>query len=203
MRYIRVLKTINTTMKKMYVFAVALSVAGAVSAQSTWTVDKTHAKLGFSITHLLISEVEGSFKKFDGTVLASKEDFTDAVITLTADVNSINTDDEQRDEHLKGEDFFEVSKFNTLSFKSTSFKKVEGKKYKLEGNLTMHGVTKPVVLDVIYNGSTVHPYSKKTVAGFKVTGAVKRSDFTVGGKYPSAVLGEEVVLNANLEIIKG
>jgi polyisoprenoid-binding protein YceI len=190
-------------MKKMYALAAALLVAGSVSAQSTWTVDKTHAKLGFSITHLLISEVEGSFKKFDATVVASKEDFTDANITLTADVSSINTDDEQRDGHLKGEDFFDVAKFNTLSFKSTSFKKVEGKKYKLEGNLTLHGVTKPVVLDVIYNGSTIHPYNKKTVAGFKVSGTIKRSDFTLGEKYPAAVLGEEVVLNANLEIIKG
>jgi polyisoprenoid-binding protein YceI len=190
-------------MKKMYALVAALLVVSASFAQSTWTVDKTHAKLGFGITHLLISEVEGSFKKFDATAVASKDDFADAVINLTAEVASINTEDEQRDNHLKSEDFFDAAKFSTLTFKSTSFKKVDGKKYKLEGDLTIHGVTKPVVLDVIFNGSAVHPYNKKTIAGFKVTGKIKRTDFGIGTKYPGAVLGEEVDINANLELVKG
>ena len=191
-------------MKKMYAFAIALFVATLVSAQSpSWTVDKSHAKLGFGITHLMISDVEGSFKNFDATIQSSKEDFSDAVIELTADVNSIDTDNADRDAHLKNEDFLDVAKYGTLVFKSSSFKKVEGKKYKLAGNLTMHGVTKPVELDVIFNGVGTHPYTKKTLAGFKISGTIKRSDFGIGSKYPSAVLSDEVTLNANTEFIKG
>ncbi len=189
-------------MKKLFSLFAALIVAGSSFAQSTWKVDNSHAKLGFSITHLLISEVEGSFKKFDATIVSTKDDFTDATITLTAEVSTVNTEDEKRDGHLKSEDFFDVAKFATLTFKSTAFKKIDAKNYKLEGILTMHGVSKPVVLDVIYNGSILHPYSKKMVAGFKVSGKINRPDFGIGAKYPSAVLGEEVALNANLEFVK-
>jgi polyisoprenoid-binding protein YceI len=189
-------------MKKINTLIIALLVAGVASAQ-TWSLDKGHAKLGFGITHLMISDVEGAFTSFDAKITSSKEDFSDAVIELTADAASVNTNSEDRDKHLKNEDFFHVEKFPTLTFKSKSFTKVEGKKYKLTGDLTMHGVTKPVTLDVIFNGTAVHPYNKKTLAGFKISGTLKRSDFNFGSKYPSAVLGEEVTITANTEFIKG
>lgn len=172
------------------------------NAQTTWEADAAHSKIGFEITHMMISDVEGSFKNFQSTIVSSKPDFSDAVITLTADLNSVNTDNDQRDGHLKGEDFFDVAKFPTLTFKSTSVKKVGGNKYKVTGNLTFHGVTKPVTLDAVLRGLTTNPMSKKPTAGFKVTGTIKRADFNFGSKYGSAMLGEEVTLTANTEFVQ-
>jgi polyisoprenoid-binding protein YceI len=188
-------------MKKLNLFLVALLSVGIVSAQN-WSLDKAHAKLGFVTTHLLISEVEGSFKSFDAKLTSSKDDFSDAVIELTADINSINTDNDGRDKHLKSPDFFDAEKYATLTFKSKAFTKVDAKNYKLTGDLTLHGVTKPVTLDVVYNGTITHPFNKKLVAGFKVKGVVKRSDFSVGS-VPTAVVADEIVINGNAEFIKG
>ena len=188
-------------MKKVALFLTVLVAASTTFAQ-TWSLDKSHAKLGFSVTHLLVSDVDGSFKNFDVKVTSAKEDFSDAVIELTADVNSVNTDNEQRDTHLKSADFFDAAKYSTLTFKSKSLKKVDGKKYKLVGDLTIHGVTKQVTLDVTFNGTAVHPYNKKTVAGFKISGTFNRSDFGIGGSTPGAVVSDEVTLTSNVEIVK-
>ena len=188
-------------MKKISSLLALVLIAGSTFAQN-WSLDKAHAKLGFGVTHLLLSTVEGSFKSFDVKLTASKDDFSDAVIELTADVNTINTDMDKRDEHLKTPDFFDVAKFPTLTFKSKSFKKVDGKKYKLTGDLTLHGVTKTVDLDVIVNGPIVHPYSKKNVAGFKITGTLKRKDFGVGAGTADAVVSDDVAINANAEFSK-
>jgi polyisoprenoid-binding protein YceI len=190
-------------MKKIKLFATAVVLLVAqFSFGQTWSLDKAHARLGFTVTHLLVSDVEGGFKSFDIKVTSPKDDFTDAQVELTADVNSISTDNEKRDTHLKSPDFFDAAKYGTLTFKSTSFKKVSDKKYKVTGNLTMHGVTKPVELDVTLNGTTVHPYTKKTVAGFKVAGVFKRSDFGIGAATPTSVVSDEVTLSASAELIK-
>jgi polyisoprenoid-binding protein YceI len=189
-------------MKKINTLIVALFVAGTAMAQ-TWTLDKAHSKLGFGVTHLLVSEVEGSINSFDAKITSSKDDLSDAVIELTADVASINTNNENRDKHLKSPDFFDAEKFAQITFKSKSFTKVEGKKYKATGDLTMHGVTKTVTLDVTFNGTATHPYNKKTIAGFKASGTIKRSDFTVGGGTPAAVVSDEVMIVANAEFVKG
>jgi polyisoprenoid-binding protein YceI len=165
-----------------------------------WSLDKAHAKLGFSITHLMVSDVEGGFKTFDATVTSSKEDFSDAVTEMTADVASINTDNEKRDAHLKSVDFFDAAKYPSIIFKSTSFKKAGGNKFKVTGNLTMHGITKLITLDAVYR-SGLNPMSKKPVTGFKITGTLNRSDFGIGGSMPTAVLGEEVSLVANAEFV--
>lgn len=188
-------------MKKISSLLALVLIAGSTFAQN-WSLDKGHAKLGFGVTHLLLSTVEGSFKSFDAKLTSSKDDFSDAVIELTADVNTINTDMDKRDEHLKSPDFFDVAKFPTLTFKSKSFKKVDGKKYKLTGDLTLHGVTKTVDLDVIVNGPIVHPYTKKNVAGFKVTGTLKRKDFGIGAGTADAVVSDDVTINANAEFSK-
>ena len=180
---------------------IAVVMASLTTFDQTWNLDKAHAKLGFSIKHLMVSDVEGGFKSFDATLTSSKEDFTDAVISLTADVNSINTDNEKRDAHLKSADFFDAAKYPTLSFKSKSFTKVSDKNYKLTGDLTMHGITKTVTLDVVYNGTITHPMSKKLVAGFKISGTFNRSDFGVG-EAMTGMLGDEVTLIANAEFIK-
>jgi polyisoprenoid-binding protein YceI len=168
---------------------------------SSWSLDKNHGKLGFSITHLMVSEVEGSFKNFDAKITTPNEDFTDATVELTAEATSINTDNEGRDKHLRTPDFFDVASFPMLTFKSSSFKKTGPKTYKVKGDLTMHGVTKPVTLDVVCNIGT-DSRTQKPLAGFKITGTVKRSDFAIGAKYPGAMLSDEVTLNANAEFKK-
>ena len=117
-------------------------------------------------------------------------------------MSSINTGNDQRNTHLKSADFFDAAQFGTLTFKSTSFQKVSDKNYKLAGSLTLHGVTKPVTLDVVYNGTVVNPMSKKTVAGFKITGTIKRSDFGIATSFPVTALSDEVKLNANAEFVK-
>ncbi len=187
-------------MKKLTLLAAIVLVAGSTFAQ-TWSVDKAHARLGFGITHMMISEVDGDFKAFDATITSSKDDLSDAVFELSADVNSINTENDYRDKDLKSATYFDAEKFPKLTFKSTSFKKVEGNKYKLTGDLTLKGVTKSVDLDLTLNGPVPHPRSKKLVAGFKVTGVIKRTDFGVGGP-GGAMLSEEVQLMANGEFGK-
>jgi len=171
-------------------------------ADGTWTVDSAHSKLNFTVTHMMVSDVEGTFKNFKATVTTSKDDFSDAVVDLTADVASINTDNDQRDGHLKSPDFFEAAKYPTLTFKSTSFKKVDDKNYKVSGNLTMHGVTKPITLNATFRGQYNNQQTGKPVAGFKVTGTLNRKDFGVGAKIPSAVVSEEVALTINTEFAK-
>ena len=168
---------------------------------TTWSLDKAHAKLSFTITHLMVSDVEGQFKNFEATITGAKEDFTDAVVDMKADVNSINTDNDKRDEHLKSEDFFDVKKFPELTFKSTSFKKVDATNYKVVGNLTLHGVTKSIELNAVARLGT-NPMSKKPVAGFKLTGSLKRTDFKIGEKMPSAMLSDDVAIVANAEFGK-
>lgn len=191
-------------MKKVIVLVALIStslLAFKSVTPTVWDADTAHSKLGFVITHMMISDVEGSFKNFSSTITASKEDFSDAVVELKADVNSVNTDNERRDAHLKNEDFFDAAKYPTLTFKSTSVKKAGGNKYKVAGNLTFHGVTKPVTLDATLRGKTVNQ-AKKAIAGFKVTGTIKRSDFNFGTKYATAMLSDEVTLNANTEFVQ-
>jgi len=185
-------------MKKLMSIAVALIIAITVNAQ-TWNVDKAHAKLGFTVTHLLLSEVDGSFKSFDAKIISAKEDFSDAVFELTADASSITTDNDRRDGHLKSPDFFDVVKYPTLVFKSKSFTKADGKSYKLTGDLTMHGITKPVELVVVLNGIIQQPDGGKKIAGFKVTGKLNRKDFGIAVSAPEAMLSNEVMLTANGE----
>jgi polyisoprenoid-binding protein YceI len=189
-------------MKKISVITAAfLLLAGAGFAQ-TWNWDKVHSQLNFEVTHLTINELNGTFSTVTATMTSSKDDLSDAVVDLTADVNSINTGIEQRNNHLKSPDFFDAAKYSTLTFKSTSFKKVAGKNYQLAGDLTLHGVTKPVVLNVVFNGTVLNPQSKKTVAGFKITGTIKRSDFGIATSFPTLVVSDEVALDANAEFVK-
>lgn len=188
-------------MKKISIAASLLFGAYFSNAQNNWSLDKAHTKLGFSVSHLMLSETTGDFKSYEVTAVSKSDDFVDATIDVTIDVNSINTDDANRDAHLKKEDFFDVAKFPKIIFKSKSFKKLDGKKYALVGDLTMHGVTKPVSMDVVFNGTAVHPYTKATVAGFKFTTILKRTDFGVG-QAPAAVVGEDISIVGSFELIK-
>jgi len=189
-------------MKKLLLIAVAALVQAVSFGQVKWNVDNVHSSVKFSVPHLVISEVEGSFKKFSGTLTSAKPDFTDAAINFTADVNSINTDNEMRDKHLKSDDFFNAAQYPEMTFKSTSFKKLSGNKYELYGNLTIRNTTKPVKFDVVYGGTAKDGYGN-TKAGFKATTVINRFDYNLkwnnlteaGG----ATVGKDVTLDLKLE----
>ncbi len=184
-------------MKKISFLLFALCTTVATFAQ-TFTADKAHSKVGFTVTHLGISEVDGNFKTFDAKVTSSKEDFSDAIFEFSADISSVSTGTEMRDGHLQKPDMFDVAQFPKLTFKSTGISKVADKKYKLTGDLTIKGVTKKVTLDLTLLGTTMDQRSNKKVAGFKASGYIKRTDFGVG-TMPSLVVSEDVELRASGE----
>ncbi|MVM41982.1 polyisoprenoid-binding protein [Spirosoma sp. HMF3257] len=189
---------------KSLVFTVATLLSLSTAYAQTWGVDKAHSGVAFTVTHNLLSEVDGKFKTFDAKITSAKPDLSDAVFELTADVNSISTENERRDGHLKSPDFFDAAKYPTVTFKSTSFKKVEGKKYKLMGDLTMHGVTKPVALDVTMNGPVAMKGmggKEQEKTGFKASGTLKRSDFGIG-TIPVVVVSDEIELKVTGEFTK-
>lgn len=193
-------------MKTIILSTLIVSVGLSAFAQSTrWSYDAAHAKVGFSISHFGISETEGKFTKFDGLVLSDKSDFSDAKIDFTIDVNSINTEEPQRDQHLKSPDFFDAAKYPSITFKSKSLKPSGKNKYKLVGDVSMHGVTKEIVLDVTYRGTVVDPY-KNTKAGFKITGTLDRTLFGLvwNGKLATGdlLVGNDVDLDINIELTK-
>ena len=192
-------------MKNILVFTFLFVATLATYSQATWTIDRSHSNVRFTVTHLVISEVEGTFKNFEGTIAASKPDFTDAVINFTVDVNSINTDNEMRDNHLKNDDFLNAEKYPKMTFKSTSFKQLKGNKYELIGLLTIRDVTKTVKWNVTYVGTTNDPWGN-TKAGFKASTEINRLDY--GLKWNSlteaggAVVGSEVTIDLRLEFAK-
>ena len=189
-------------MKKLTTLLLAVAIGAASFAQSAWKVDPAHSKITFTITHLGISDVMGQFKDFDVTINASKADFSDAVFEMTVKTASIDTEVEKRDEHLRSPDFFDVEKNPTMTFKSTSIKKSGKDKYKLSGNLTLNGTTKPVTMDLWYRGTIENPMSKAPTSGFQLTGTIKRSDFNLGPKFQAPMLSDEVQIRADGEFAK-
>jgi polyisoprenoid-binding protein YceI len=189
-------------MKKFVILFSAVLALSAFATVSTWSNDKAHSSLGFTITHLGISDISGTFKNFEVSVNSSKDDFSDAVFELSADVASINTAIEMRDNHLKSADFFDAEKFPKLTFKSTSLKPAGKDRYKLTGDLTLHGVTRPVTLDLWYRGTVTNPMSKAATSGFQVSGVIKRSDFGIGAGFPAPMLSDEVKIKADGEFTK-
>ena len=189
-------------MKKINALLALLFLTGAAFAQSTWTMDKNHSKVGFNVTHMAVAEVEGKFNDFDGTVVSKTDDFNGAQVEFAARTASIDTDNEKRDNHLKSPDFFEAEKHPEIKFKGTLAK--DGGKYKLKGDLTMHGVTKPVEFEVTYGGSINH--GKGTKAGFKLIGKIDRKDYglTWANKVPTGemVVGDQVELVVKVELDK-
>lgn len=187
-------------MKKLTLMLSAFAVLTAfTSVTGVWKNDAPHSQLGFTVKHLGIAEVSGTFNDFEATINSSKPDFSDAVIEMTAKVSSIDTRVEQRNNHLKSADFFDAEKYPTITFKSTSLQKDGKDQYKLTGNLTLHGVTKPVTLSLKHNGTVENPMSKKQTAGFQVTGVIKRSDFNLGNGFPAPMISDEVQIKADGE----
>ncbi len=169
---------------------------------SKWTVDKLHSNVRFAVSHMVVAETEGSFRVFDGTVEHTKADWSDAKISFTVDVNSINTDNEYRDKHLKGDDFFNAEKYPAMTFKSTSFKPLGNNKYELKGELTIRDITKPVKFDVTFGGVSIG--SKTDKAGFKATTTINRFDYNLkwdkATETGSLVVGKDVEISVRIEL---
>ena len=191
--------------KFIILFGLIILTGHSIAQTTTWKIDPVHSKIGFSVRHLIISEVEGRFKSFEGSVTTDKEDFNGSKIVFSLDARSVLTDNTRRDNDLKSANFFDAEEYPEITFKSTSFEKVEGNKYKLEGNFTIKGITNHIIMDVIYGGTIKDPWGNMR-AGFKITGKINRFDYNLkwnklleaGG----AVVGKEITITCNIEVIK-
>jgi polyisoprenoid-binding protein YceI len=190
---------------KLAALSAVLIVLGVnASAQTKWSIDKAHTSIKFTATHMVISEVEGSFKSFSGIMETAKPDFTDAKINFSVDVASISTDNEMRDKHLKSDDFFNAEKFPKMTFTSVSFKKISNNKYVLSGDLTIRDITKKVSFDVTYGGTAKDPWGS-THLGFKAQTTINRFDYNLkwntlteaGG----AMVGKDIDIKINVEFL--
>ncbi|MDF1518327.1 MAG: YceI family protein [Lutibacter sp.] len=191
-------------MKKLSILIAVFGIS-IMSAQSKWNIDASHSSIRFAVDHMVISEVEGIFSTYEGSVTTTKDDFSDTKINFMVDVNSVDTDNAKRDEHLRSADFFETEKYPKMTFVSTSVTKTGTNKYNLKGKLSLHGVTKEITLAMTYGGTTKDPWGN-TKAGLKVTGVINRTDF--GLKYNSVLeagslmIGEDVTITAKVELAK-
>lgn len=188
-------------MKKLFTIAALLVITLSVSAQTKWTVDPAHTFLNFSVKHLGISFVNGNFKKFDGSYTTSKDDLSDSKITFTAEAASINTGVDQRDGHLKSDDFFNAEKYPSLKFESSSFKKINNTDYLLTGKLTIRDVTKEVTFKVVYGGVTKDPWGNNR-SGFSAVTVINRFDYHVKYDPTGTAVAKEVTLQLNLEFVQ-
>jgi len=199
-------------MSKFAILGSSLALLGAVAlarpalAETTdWTLDGTHSRVGFSVSHMVVSSVSGRFKQFTGKVELDEANLTKSQVDISIKTESIDTDDAKRDEHLRSPDFFDAKKFPTLTFKSTKIAKSGGKKYKLTGDLTIHGVTKNVTLDAEISDAVKNPWGKM-VRSVKLGGKIKRGDFDL--KWNKALeaggvlVGDDVTLDIQVEVDK-
>ena len=172
---------------------------------TTWVLDPTHSELQFKIKHLMISTVSGQFNQFKGTAETNNDDFTSAKVHFEAEINSISTNNEQRDEHLKAADFFNAEIYPKLVFEGENMEKTGEDEYKLHGILTIKNVSKKLVLDVEFGGITKDPWGN-TRTGFSVTGKINRQDYGISfgtvSETGGLLLGDEVRINANVQFVK-
>ncbi len=184
-------------MKRVTLFWAFLAGSLFLHAQSTWKADGAHTNLNFAISHLVISEVTGHFNEFEITAQAD-DSFSDPDFMATIQTASVDTGNDRRDGDLKSDRFFDAETYPTMTFKSTSIEHTGEKTFKMTGDLTIHGVTKPVTLDGKLNGIITDQRSQKLKAGLKFTGVINRTEFNVGGAM--APIGDEVVLTINTEM---
>ena len=170
-----------------------------------WTVDPTHSAIDFSVKHMMIAKVKGSFNKFEANILANPADLTTAEIDFTVDLASIDTRNEDRDNHLRSADFFDVENNPTLTFKSTTIKKTDDDEYAVTGDVTLNGVTKEETFDITFEGQGKDPWGNEK-AGFSGKGKVKRSDY--GLTYNAALetggvlIGDQITITIEIEAAK-
>jgi polyisoprenoid-binding protein YceI len=168
-----------------------------------WVIDPAHSRVGFAISHLVVSTVSGRFKQVTGTVALDEANLAKSDVEISIKADSIDTDEAKRDEHLRSADFFDTAKFPLIVFKSTKITSAGGTKYKLTGELSMHGVSKLVTLDANVSQAISNPWGKQ-VRAVKITGKLKRSDF--GLKWNKTLetggvlVGDDVNLDIQVEI---
>ena len=167
---------------------------------AVWKVDPQHSRIGFTISHLDISDITGAFRQYEVTIKSEKDDFSDAVFELSIDGASIDTAVQKRDDHLRSPYFFEASKHGKITFRSTSIRPAGKDRYTLSGDLTIHGQTKPITAELWYRGTTKN--QQNTTAGFQLTATLNRQDFGVGTKFQPPMIGNEVHIKADGEFIR-
>jgi polyisoprenoid-binding protein YceI len=190
-------------MKKHFLLAGLLSLAAplALAQTSTWVPDKAHSEVDFSILHMSLSKVHGRFGNIGGSIVMNDADVTKSTVNVTIDMTTVNTGVDGRDNDLKSDHFFDVAQFPTATFVSTSVAK-SGGGLTVTGNLTLHGVTKPVTLNVEGPTGPVQGMDKKQHLGFSATTTISRTAFGIASKFPSAVVGDEVQLTIELDAAK-
>ena len=191
-------------MKKLSLALFMAAASFCSQAQTTtWKADPQHSRVGFTITHLGVTDVNGQFNKFNIIVTTPKADLTDGTFNFSADVSSIDTNVDMRDNHLKSPDFFDVAHYDKITFVSSSVKKVSEKVYTVNGKLTLHGITLPATFEVTYRGLGKNPAANNAeVLGLQVTGTIKRSDYLLGPKFPAPILSDEVIIKVDGEYKK-
>lgn len=170
-----------------------------------WSLDPTHSEIGFKVKHLMFTNVSGNFKSFTASAETEDDNFTHAKISFSADVDSINTNNEQRDQHLKSADFFDAASFPTLTFTSKTFTEKGDGEYELTGDLTMHGVTHPVKLIAEFGGIVKDPWGN-TKAGFSISGKLNRKEYGLNWNAAletgGVMVSEEVKIFAEIQLVK-
>ena len=175
------------------------------TSTTKWVLDPTHSEIGFKIKHLMITNVSGNFNKFEVRAETVEHDFTKAKINVDIEVESINTNNSQRDQHLRTADFFEAEKYPNITFRSNKVEKLDDENYTISGNLTIKETTKPVKLALEYGGITKDPYGN-VKAGFSVSGKINRHDFGVSYnavlETGGVALGEEIKIHGEIQLVK-
>ena len=177
----------------------------ATAVKTTWAIDPSHSELLFKVKHLMITNVKGEFRNFTGTVDSDGNDFSDAEVEVTIEAGSIFTNDTNRDAHLKSADFFDVDTHKQLTFKGSTFKKLDDDNYQLKGMLTIKGISKLVTLDVEFGGLVTDPYGNEK-AGFSVSGKFNRKDWGLNWNAAleagGVMVSDEVRINAEVQLVK-
>jgi polyisoprenoid-binding protein YceI len=172
---------------------------------TNWALDPTHSEILFKVKHLMITNVKGEFRKFNATLSSEGSNFSKAAINVTIDAASIFTNEDNRDNHLKSADFFDVENHKEITFVGTSFDKVDDENYTLKGNLTMKGITKEISLDVEFGGVNKDPWGNEK-AGFAISGKINRKDFGLNWNAAletgGVLVSEEVKINAEIQLVK-
>jgi polyisoprenoid-binding protein YceI len=173
--------------------------------KTNWAIDPSHSEISFKVKHLVVTTLTGKFDSFTGALITSNDDFSNAQISFSANIASINTGNSDRDTHLKSDDFFNAEAFPTLSFTSTAFTKIGENKFTLTGNITLRDITKPIELLVEYGGTMIDPWGN-TKAGFEISGALKRKEFglkwDVITEAGGAMVSDDIKLHLNIQLAK-
>lgn len=178
-----------------------LLITSSSAAQTAWTFDDAHSNLQFSVTQFLVADIEGSVVIKEAQLTTTGQDFSGATIQILGDMRSIDTDNDARDEHLRSADFFDTEHYPDLTFESRPFKKIDSGTYLVTGQLSFHGITREVVMEVDATKAN-RQYDGKEIVGFKAKGKISRSDFGISSDTPDAVLSDEVNVHANVIFVK-